>query len=169
MEAVVVLAALLAGLRGAEQSDTRRGIANGAWLALGATALTFWLSQTVVRSLAHYGEKLEAVVSILAVFILFIVTNWVFHKFYWVGWNAKIRSLSKAAQNSDSQRWEKLALLGVGFLTVYREGFETALFLQSLFLEGNAMAVGHRRRAGNDLYRGHRRADLQVRRQAAVP
>ena len=37
--------------------------------------------------------------SILAVFILFIVTNWVFHKFYWVGWNAKIRSLSKAAQN----------------------------------------------------------------------
>ena len=142
MEAVVVLAALLAGLRGAEQRDTRRGIANGAWLALGATALTFWLSQTLVQSLAHYGEKLEAVVSILAVFILFIVTNWVFHKFYWVGWNAKIRSLSKAAQNTESQRWEKLALLGVGFLTVYREGFETALFLQSLFLEGNPAAVG---------------------------
>ncbi len=141
MEAVVVLAALMAGLRGVENRDTRRGIAWGAWLALGATVLTFWLSQTVVKSLSHYGEKLEAVVSIFAVFILFIVTNWVFHKFYWVGWNAKIRSLSKAAQSVDKQRWEILALLGVGFLTVYREGFETALFLQSLFLEGNVQAV----------------------------
>ncbi len=141
MEAVVVLAALMAGLRGVENRETRRGIAWGAWLALGATLLTFWLSQTVVKSLSHYGEKLEAVVSIFAVFILFIVTNWVFHKFYWVGWNAKIRSLSKAAQNVEKQRWEILALLGVGFLTVYREGFETALFLQSLFLDGNVQAV----------------------------
>ncbi len=141
MEAVVVLAALMAGLRGVENRDTRRGIAWGAWLALGATVLTFWLSQTVVKSLSHYGEKLEAVVSVLAVLILFVVTNWVFHKFYWVGWNAKIRSLSKAAQSVEKQRWEILALLGVGFLTVYREGFETALFLQSLFLEGNVQAV----------------------------
>jgi high-affinity iron transporter len=141
MEAVVVLAALLAGLRGVEQARTRRGITVGAWLALGATAITFWLSQTLIQSLSHYGEKLEAFVSILAVIILLIVTNWVFHKFYWVGWNAKIRSLSKAAQNVDRQRWEFLALLGVGFLTVYREGFETALFLQSLLLEGNRAAV----------------------------
>ena len=141
MEAVVVLAALLAGLRGAEQAGTRRGISVGAWLALGATAITFWLSQTVIQSLSRFGEKLEAGVSILAVIILLIVTNWVFHKFYWVGWNAKIRSLSKAAQNVDKQRWEFMALLGVGFLTVYREGFETALFLQSLLLEGNRAAV----------------------------
>lgn len=141
MEAVVVLAALLAGLRGAEQAGTRRGITVGAWLALAATGVTFWLSQTLIQSLSHYGEKLEAVVSILAVIILLIVTNWVFHKFYWVGWNAKIRSLSKAAQNVGRQRWEFLALLGVGFLTVYREGFETALFLQSLLLEGNRAAV----------------------------
>lgn len=141
MEAVVVLAALMAGLRGVEQKSTRRGIANGAWLALAATALTFWLSKTVVQSLAHYGEKLEAVVSVLAVAILFVVTNWVFHKFYWVGWNAKIRSLTKSARRVESSHWEKFALLGVGFLTVYREGFETALFMQSLILEGNPAAV----------------------------
>lgn len=141
MEAVVVLAALMAGLRGVEQAGTRRGIANGAWLALVATGLTFWLSKTVVQSLAHYGEKLEAVVSVLAVAILFVVTNWVFHKFYWVGWNAKIRSLTKSARAVEASHWEKFALLGVGFLTVYREGFETALFMQSLVLEGNPGAV----------------------------
>ena len=40
-----------------------------------------------------------------------------------------------------STRWEWLALLGVGFLTVYREGFETTLFMQSLLLEGSAWPV----------------------------
>ena len=141
MEAVVVLAALLAGLRGVEQAGTRRGIVGGAWLGVGASAVTFWLSKTIVQSLSHYGEKLEAIVSILAVCILLLVTNWVFHKFYWVGWNAKIRSLSKAAQGVGERRWESMALLGVGFLTVYREGFESALFLQSLILDGNPAAV----------------------------
>lgn len=141
LEAVIVLAALLAGLRGAENRGTRRWISSGAWMALGASALTFWLSKTLIQSLARYGEKLEAVVSILAVIILLMVTNWVFHKFYWVGWNAKLRSLSKASQQSVSTRWEWLALIGVGFLTVYREGFETTLFMQSLLLEGSAWPV----------------------------
>jgi len=141
LEAVIVLAALLAGLRGAENRDTRRWVSSGAWLALAASALTFWLSKTLIHSLARYGEKLEAVVSILAVFILLMVTNWVFHKFYWVGWNAKLRSLSKASQQSVATRWEWLALLGVGFLTVYREGFETTLFMQSLLLEGSTWPV----------------------------
>ena len=141
LEAVIVLAALLAGLRGTENANTRRWITSGAWLALAASALTFWLSKTLIHSLSRYGEKLEAVVSILAVIILLMVTNWVFHKFYWVGWNSKIRSLSKASQQSVSTRWEWLALLGVGFLTVYREGFETTLFMQSLLLEGSLWPV----------------------------
>ena len=141
LEAIIVLAALLAGMRGEEQKDTRRWVSSGAWVAIGASAITFWLSKTLIQSLSRYGEKLEAVVSILAVFILLMVTNWVFHKFYWVGWNAKLRSLSKASQQSVSSRWEWLALLGVGFLTVYREGFETTLFMQSLLLEGSVWPV----------------------------
>ena len=139
LEAVIVLTALLAGLRGAANKKTRRWIGSGAWLALGASALTFWLSKTLIQSLARYGEKLEAVVSILAVVILLMVTNWVFHKIYWVGWNSKLRSLSKSSQQAT--RWEWLALLGVGFLTVYREGFETTLFMQSLLLEGSSWPV----------------------------
>ena len=141
MEAIVILAALLAGMRGEEQRDTRRWVSSGAWLAIAASGVTFWLSKTLIQSLARYGEKLEAVISILAVIILLMVTNWVFHKFYWVGWNAKLRSLSKASQRTVTDRWEWLALIGVGFLTVYREGFETTLFMQSLLLEGTAWPV----------------------------
>ncbi len=141
LEAIIILAALLAGMRGAEQRSTRQWVSSGAWLAIAASALTFWLSKTLIQSLARYGEKLEAVISVLAVIILLMVTNWVFHKFYWVGWNAKLRSLSKASQQTVADRWEWLALLGVGFLTVYREGFETTLFMQSLLLEGSVWPV----------------------------
>jgi high-affinity iron transporter len=135
LEAVVVLAALLAGMRGLEHRYTRRRIATGAWLALAATALTFWISRTVIQSLSRYGEKLESVISVLAVLVLLMVTNWVFHKVYWVGWNAKLRKLSKPGEAGTESRLEWLSLVMVGFLTIYREGFETTLFLQSLILE----------------------------------
>jgi high-affinity iron transporter len=141
LEAIVILAALLAGLRGAENIRVRKGIVYGALLGLAASGLTFWLSQTIVRSLTRYGEKLEAVVSVLAVIILLMVTNWVFHKMYWVGWNARLRDLSKSAKAVRAPGWELFALLGVGFLTVYREGFETTIFMQSLLLEGSTASV----------------------------
>jgi high-affinity iron transporter len=135
LEAVVVLAALLAGMRGLEHRSTRRRIVTGAWLALAATAVTFWISRTVIQSLSRYGEKLESVISVLAVLVLLMVTNWVFHKVYWVGWNAKLRKLSKSGEPGSESGLEWFSLVMVGFLTIYREGFETTLFLQSLILE----------------------------------
>jgi len=141
LEAIVILAALLAGLRGVENIRTRRGIIQGALLGVALSGLTFWLSQTIIQSLIRYGEKLEAVVSVLAVIILLMVTNWVFHKMYWVGWNARLRDLSKTARQVRASGWEIFALLGVGFLTVYREGFETTIFMQSLLLEGSTSSV----------------------------
>jgi high-affinity iron transporter len=141
LEAIVILAALLAGLRGAENLRIRKGIVHGALLGVVASGLTFWLSQTIVHSLLRFGEKLEAVVSVLAVIILLMVTNWVFHKMYWVGWNARLRDLSKSAKAVRTRFWDVGALLGVGFLTVYREGFETTIFMQSLVLEGSTASV----------------------------
>lgn len=137
MEAVVILAALLAGFRGAEHVRTRSNISRGVWLALLASAITFIIGNTLIQGLSRYGETLEAVVSILAVFLLLMVTNWVFHKVYWVEWNARLRELGKMAKKSDDGGfWPQFSMIGVGFLTIYREGFETTLFLQSLILEG---------------------------------
>ena len=141
MEAVVILAAILAGLRGVENRRPRRHLVAGAWCAVGASVLTFWLSRTLIKSLVQYGEYLEAIISVLAVVILLIVTNWVFHKVYWVQWNAKLRQLTRAVEAQEGRRWEWLGLVGVGFLTIYREGFETSLFLQSLILEGGVQPV----------------------------
>ena len=141
LEAVIILAALLAGLRGAENAGIRKRIGVGAWLALGVTAVVFVTSRTLLQGLSHYGEALEAVISIVAVVVLLIVTNWVFHKYYWTGWNARLRELSKAAQRQHETRWESMALVGVGFVTIFREGFETTLFMQSLILEAGMRHV----------------------------
>ena len=137
----MILAALLAGLRGGSMRKPGKGFGSAPGWPVVSHHHYFLVSRTVIQSLSRFGEKLEAVVSILAVVILLIVTNWVFHRFYWTGWNAKLRSLSKPRRMYNRRDWESLALLGVGFLTVYREGFETALFLQSLLLEGNIPAV----------------------------
>ncbi len=141
LEAVVILAALLAGLRGPENAGIRHRIGLGAWLALAASAALFAISRTLLQGLSRYGETLEAVISVIAVIILLMVTNWVFHKYYWTGWNARLRDLSKAAQRQKATRWENLALVGVGFMTIFREGFETTLFMQSLILEAGMKAV----------------------------
>jgi high-affinity iron transporter len=141
LEAVVILAALLAGLRGVENANSRRQVGIGAAAAIVVSAITFLLARTVIQSLSRYGETLEAVISILAVIILLIVTNWVFHKYYWTGWNTRLRELKDKAATRRGQRWESFAMCGVGFLTIYREGFETTLFMQSLILEGGFTAA----------------------------
>ena len=41
LEAIIILAALFAGLRGADFAATRKGIAGGAWMGLLITAITF--------------------------------------------------------------------------------------------------------------------------------
>ena len=41
------------------------------------------MAKTVLSSLVRYGEKVEAVVSILAVCVLLLILNWFFHKVYW--------------------------------------------------------------------------------------
>lgn len=141
LEAVVILAALLAGLRGVENAPIRRRIGMGAWLALAASAALFAVSRTLLSGLSRYGELIEAIIALIAVVILLMVTNWVFHKYYWAGWNSRLRQLSKAATKPKSPWMESVALVGVGFMTIFREGFETTLFMQSLILEAGISPV----------------------------
>ena len=82
LEAVLILAALTAGLVGARRR-LRRPLLFGAAGALVASAATFIVAKTVLSSLVRYGEKVEAVVSILAVAVLLLILNWFFHKVYW--------------------------------------------------------------------------------------
>ena len=54
--------------------------------AFAATALTWVAFHFLLSSLRAYGEKLEAVVSLIAIGVLLLVLNWFFHNTYWSRW-----------------------------------------------------------------------------------
>jgi high-affinity iron transporter len=133
MEGLLVAVAILAGLRGDENAQRRRLFWIGIAASLAATAITWILSQTLVTSLRNYGEVIEAVAGILAIVVLLLITNWLFHQVYWRQWVTTLKS-----QAAGESIWQ---LVSVGFLVGYREGFETVLFLQSLVLDGAGKPV----------------------------
>jgi high-affinity iron transporter len=143
LEAVLILAAVMASLSGAARTQ-RRPMLFGALLALVASVVTFVLARTVLTELAHYGEKLEAIVGLIAIGVLLLVLNWFFHRVYWTGHISKFhkrrrRLLGMAAGGVVSAQVVGFVLLG--FSTVYREGFETVLFLQALELNSGLPVV----------------------------
>ncbi len=137
LEAVLILAALTAGMAGA-QRRFRRPLLAGALGALVASVATFVVAQTLLESLTRYGEKLEAVVSLVAIAVLLLILNWFFHKIYWSEHLAGLHGRKKAILRGAGLSIAAAQLAGLamlGFSAVYREGFETVLFLQAIVLE----------------------------------
>jgi high-affinity iron transporter len=137
LEGLLVIVAIFAGLRGAENARRRRLFWVGCGLSMLATAVTWALSRTIITSLHSYAEVIAAVTGILAIIILLLITNWLFQQVYWKQW---VTTLKSQAQEGESV-WQ---LMSVGFLVGYREGFETVLFLQSLMIEagGKSVSIG---------------------------
>jgi high-affinity iron transporter len=140
LEAVLILASLMGSLKRGAQRRYRRPLWVGAGAAFLASVLTFVLARGLLMTLARYGERLEAVVSLVAIAVLLLITNWFFHKVYWTGWMANFHSRKKRIlAGREVGQWLGLGILG--FTSIYREGFETVLFLQALVLDGGAPVV----------------------------
>ena len=137
LECILVLAAITASMTGTKQAH-RRPVAIGAGLAFGATLITWTIAVGIIGSLTDNvpALDLQAATGLLAVIVLLIIMNWFFHKIYWGGWirahNRRRKSLlteGRARRTGRSRLWWGLVLLG--FTSLYREGFEVVLFLQS--------------------------------------
>ncbi len=139
MEAVLILASLLGSLKVGTARRLRAPIWWGAVVAIGASILTWLLFRSALQALAAYGERLEAVVSLVAVGVLLLIMNWFFHDVYWKGWMANFHHTKKQIISGNAGQWLGLAVLG--FTSIYREGFETALFLQALVLSSDTLTV----------------------------
>lgn len=139
LEAVVILAALMASLVGSDRLY-RRPMALGVLLAFVATAATWWVAQQVITSFSRYGERLEAIVSLVAIAVLLLITNWFFHRVYWKEWMAGFHARKKTLLGGLAMG-QVVGFVLLGFSSVYREGFETVLFLQALVLESNLWLV----------------------------
>src|SRR5438094_4956022 len=140
LECILVLAAITASMTG-KKRIYRRPIGAGAGMAFGATLITWLIAVRIVNSLSDNipALDLQAATGLLAVIVLLVIMNWFFHKIYWGGWirahNRRRKTLLAEATTDEISRsrlWWGLILLG--FTSLYREGFEVVLFLQSYHL-----------------------------------
>src|SRR5437870_3791199 len=150
LECILVLAAITASMTGAKRHH-RRPVALGASAAFMASLITWFVAVRLVGSLGDNMNALDlqAATGLLAVIVLLVIMNWFFHKIYWGGWirahNRRRKALLENARSveiSQRQLWWGLILLG--FTSLYREGFEVVLFLQSynLRLGGGVVLKG---------------------------
>ncbi|HET6998048.1 MAG TPA: FTR1 family protein [Solirubrobacterales bacterium] len=144
LEAILILAAITASMLG-PRAPLRRPIYRGALLAIPASMLIFLLAILLLDSLSKYGEKLEAVVGVVAIGVLLLVMNWFFHRVYWTEWikghRQRGKALTGAALAAGAGAATVAGLYTLGFTSVFREGFETVLFLQALQLSSGTGVV----------------------------
>ncbi|MDQ6913763.1 MAG: iron permease, partial [Verrucomicrobiota bacterium] len=114
----------------------RRPVALGTAVAFGATIVTWFIAIGIMGQLTESvpALDLQAATGLLAVVVLLVIMNWFFHKIYWGGWirahNRRRKNLIASA--NPGHLWWGFVLLG--FTSLYREGFEVVLFLQSYYL-----------------------------------
>lgn len=149
LESILVLSAITAGLA-RRQSVYQAPIAWGAAAGLLASIVTWFIAVRAIDSLAENMSALDvqAATGLLAIVVLLVVMNWFFHRVYWTGWinfhNKRKRALLDDADDSTISARRVLLGLGLlGFTSLYREGFEVVLFLQSYRLQlGGQVVLG---------------------------
>ena len=139
LEAVLIFAAVTASFLGANKAK-RRPVVAGAGVAFLAAVATWFIAQALLSVASPLGPRLEAITGFIAIVVLLIVLNWFVHKVYWSEWIGKHhRQRRKLLARSGMAA--TLGLIALGFTSVYREGFEVVLFLQTLELKAGSSVV----------------------------
>jgi high-affinity iron transporter len=150
LECILVLTALTASMIGTNEVY-RRPIGVGVGLGFLATLATWFVATRIVSDLSESisALNLQAATGLVAVIVLLVVMNWFFHKVYWCGWISMHTRKKKDIMDSMSDPGTSKArvlrgLAFLGFASLYREGFEVVLFLQSYYLKlgGRVVAIG---------------------------
>lgn len=130
-EAMLVLAAIIAFLVKAERRDAMPYVHAG-WIgALVLGAVTWFAAGRLIQISGADREVTEGVTALLAAAILIYVGYWLHSHAQGQRWKAFINHKLSGALS----RGTVGSLVGVAFLAVYREVFETILFYQTLWLQ----------------------------------
>jgi high-affinity iron transporter len=120
-------------------------------MAFFASVLTWFIVVGIISDISQNVSalNLQAGTGLLAIIVLLVIMNWFFHKIYWGGWitmhHRRKRKLLDQTQNAEAVKkslWWGFIFLG--FTSLYREGFEIVLFLQSYYLKmgGKIVLIG---------------------------
>ncbi|HVB10437.1 MAG TPA: FTR1 family protein [Bacillota bacterium] len=170
LEAVLTLAVLTAGLA-RSQRGYGKPVAIGAGLGLIATGAT-WVAVVAIIALVDNTRTelaVQAATGLLAVVVLLVVMNWFFHKIYWESWMAFHSRTKRALVKAPAAAFAWRGLILLGLASIYREGFEVVLFLQSIRLQvgsgviavGAAVGLGLTAMVALLTFLGHRRLPYQ--------
>lgn len=136
-EMVLVIGALLAYVLKTGNTAMRRPIYAGTAVGVIASLATAAVMGEVLRLHPSSSDMLEGMTMLLAAVVLFWVSYWLISKAEADKWQRYIRGKVQSAVSSR----RTLALAGVAFLAVYREGFETVLFYQALYASAATQSV----------------------------
>jgi len=141
LECILVLSSIMAGMNGVNRYQ-RKPVVWGAGVGWVATMITWFIAIGIIGSLSDNVSalNLQAGTGLLAVVVLIVIMNWFFHKVYWGGWitlhNRKRKELVNEVAEGMSTKARLYWGLGLlGFSSLYREGFEVVLFLQTYRLQ----------------------------------
>lgn len=139
VEAMLVVAALIAYLNRSGYSDKVKVIYHGVGWALFASVGAAWALNTMVAANGANREAMEGITMLIAAGVLVYVSYWLTAKRDADKWQAFIKDQMDQAMTKGS-----VFTLGfVAFLAVFREGAETILFYQALISgsEGQMNAI----------------------------
>ena len=136
LEAILVIAAIIAYL---VKSGNRRSVRNvyigaaaGIAASFAAAGVLAWAKQAFVGA-GMAQEVIEGITALIAVCVLFYVSNWMISKAEAASWKGFIDSKVQSSVEQGSS----FALAFTAFLSVFREGAEVVLFYQPMLSEGN--------------------------------
>ena len=140
LEAILVIAAIIAYLVKSGNAKDLKNVYIGAVLGIVASfvaAAVLYFAKQAVAGAGMAQEVIEGITALIAVCVLFYVSNWMISKAEAASWSRYIDSRVQ----SGVERNSAFALAFTAFLSVFREGAEVVLFYQPMLQEGNAGMV----------------------------
>ena len=140
LEAILVIAAIIAYLTKSGNGKTLKNVYIGAAFGIAASFLAaglLYYLKTVWTGAGQSQEVIEGITALIAVCVLFYVSNWMISKSEAASWSRYIDGKVQSSVETGSG----FALAFTAFLSVFREGAEVVLFYQPMLSEGNAGMV----------------------------
>src|ERR687898_1361498 len=128
LESALIIGAILTYLEASRNARFKKHVYYGIVIAIGATAITWFIAQFVIEISGASRELIEAIAGISAVAILFWVSFWVLNRIETKRWIEFVKAKVWKATTTGSV----MVFVMLSFFTVYREGFETVLFYQAI-------------------------------------